>query len=84
MEESEYIRDFTKLAPPTFGGKGTDLEVTKGWLECIEIKFTFFNCRESHKMFVCHTYVGGTSPFLVKIKEAKGEGQWSPNFVGGL
>ena len=35
-EESEYIRDFMKLAPPTFGGKGTDPEAAEWWLECIE------------------------------------------------
>ena len=45
-----------KLTPPTFRGKGTDLEAAEWWLECIETKLTFYNCPENHKV-LCATYL---------------------------
>ncbi|KAG6601747.1 hypothetical protein SDJN03_06980, partial [Cucurbita argyrosperma subsp. sororia] len=70
-EESEYIRYFMKLTPPTFGGKGTDPEAAEWWLECIETKFTFFNCPENHKV-LCATYLlEGPAHFLWKSKKPK-------------
>ncbi|XP_022933364.1 uncharacterized protein LOC111440728, partial [Cucurbita moschata] len=70
-EESEYIRDFMKLAPPTFGGKGTDPEAAEWWLECIETNFAFYNCPESHKV-LCATYLlEGPANFWWKSKKPK-------------